>query len=160
MEMWNFWLVLMEILNFSKIFQQIYRIFSENCANNLGKYGLCICRGRRPEVSKFMENWTEKSMETVNLFEKLRILKEFLGRQFYLKNKVTLLVSWKSLIILKEFRKPSCKSLRVWARNQWGLKFVEKILKFTYTNLNGKLTFYPFSISSTRTFVILYSSGK
>ena len=38
--------------------------------------------------------------------------------------------------------------MRVWATNQWGLKFVEKTLKFTYKNLNEKLTYYPFSISS------------
>ena len=54
------------------------------------------------------------------------------------------MVLCKSLIILKEFKKPSAKFLRVWAKNQWGLKFVEKILKFTYKNLNGKLTFSPF----------------
>ena len=47
----------------------------------------------------------------------------------------------KILIILKEFKKPCAKFLRVWAENQWGLKFVEKILKFTYKNLNGKIDF-------------------
>ena len=55
---------------------------------------------------------------------------------------------------------PSGKSLRVWAKNQWRLKFVEKILKFTDKNLNAKLTYYPFSIPSSRTFVIFYSSAK
>ena len=39
-----------------------------------------------------------------------------------------------------EIKKPSVKFLRVWAKNQWGLKFFEKILKFKYKNLNGKLT--------------------
>ena len=34
---------------------------------------------------------------------------------------------WKSLVIRKEIRKPSGKFLRVWAKNQWGLKFVEKL---------------------------------
>ena len=63
-------------------------------------------------------------------------------------------------IILKEFKKPSGKFLRVWAKNQYELKFLEKILKFTYKNLNGKLTSYPFSIPSSRTSVILHSSGK
>ena len=52
-----------------------------------------------------------------------------------------------------KFKKVCSKSLRVLAKNQWGLKFVEKILKFTYKNLNGKLTFSPFSIQSFRTFV-------
>ena len=64
---------------------------------------------------------------------------------------------WKYLIILKEIKKPSGKFLHVWAKNQWRLKFFEKILKFTYKNLNGKLLFYPFSLPSTRTFVILYT---
>ena len=45
------------------------------------------------------------------------------------------MVLCKSLIILKEFKKPS-GSLRVWAKKQWGLKFLEKTLKFTYKNLN------------------------
>ena len=67
------------------------------------------------------------------------------------------MVWWKSLIILKEFKKPSGKLLRVWAKNQSGLKFVEKILKFTYKNLNGKLNFYPFSNPFSETFAILYS---
>ena len=44
----------------------------------------------------------------------------------------------------KKVKKPSGKFLRVWAKNQWGLKFVEKILKFTYKNLNGKLPFFLF----------------
>ena len=35
--------------------------------------------------------------------------------------------------------------MRFWAKTQWGLKCVEKTLKFTYKYLNGKLTFYPFS---------------
>ena len=67
---------------------------------------------------------------------------------------------WKWLIILKEIKNPSGKSLRVWAINQWKLKIFEKILKFTYKNLNGKWIFYPFYIRSPSTFVILYNSGK
>ena len=38
----------------------------------------------------------------------------------------------KSLIILKEFKKRSGKTLHVWAKDQWEFKFVEQILKFTY----------------------------
>ena len=45
-------------------------------------------------------------------------------------------------------------------KKQWRLKLVEKNCKFTYWNLNGKFNFYPFSIPSSGTFVILYSSGK
>ena len=66
------------------------------------------------------------------------------------------IIFWK---ILKEIKKPSGKFLRVWAKNQWGLKFVEKILKFTYKTHNGKLIFNPFSLQSSRPFVILYTSG-
>ena len=66
---------------------------------------------------------------------------------------------WKSLIILKVIKYTSSKSLRVWAKNQLDLKILEKFLKFTYENLNGKLIFY-FSLRFSRTCVILYSSGK
>ena len=66
---------------------------------------------------------------------------------------------WKPLIILKEIKKPSGKYLRVWAKNQLIFEIFEKIWKFTYKNLNGKLIFYPFSLPSSRTFVILYTSG-
>ena len=50
----------------------------------------------------------------------------------------------KICIILKEFKNPRAMLLRVWAKNQWGLKFVEKILKFTYKSLNGNFTFSIF----------------
>ena len=66
---------------------------------------------------------------------------------------------WKPLIILKEIKKTSGKYLRVWAKNQLIFEIFEKIWKFTYKNLNGKLIFYPFSLPSSRTFVILYTSG-
>ena len=46
----------------------------------------------------------------------------------------------------------------VWAKNQF-VEIFEKVLKFTYKNLNGKLIFYPFSLQSSGTFVILYTSG-
>ena len=36
------------------------------------------------------------------------------------------------------------KLLRVWVKRQLDLKFFEKILKFTYENLNGKLNFTHF----------------
>ena len=62
---------------------------------------------------------------------------------------------WKSLIILKEIKKPTGKFLRVWAKNQLRFEIFEKILKFTYKNLNGKLIFYLFSLPSSMTFVIL-----
>ena len=50
---------------------------------------------------------------------------------------------WKSLISLKEIQKASDKFLRVWAKNQLRFEIFEKILKFTYQNLNGKLIFLP-----------------
>ena len=52
----------------------------------------------------------------------------------------------KSLGTLKEIKKPSSKSLRVWAKNQWRFQFFEKILKCTHENLNGNWflpIFYP-----------------
>ena len=61
-----------------------------------------------------------------------------------IKNKVGLMGKCKYLIILTEFMKPRGNLLRVWAKYQWGLKFVEKILKFPYNNLMGKLTFSIF----------------
>ena len=66
---------------------------------------------------------------------------------------------WKALIISKEIKKPSDKFLRVWAKNQLRFEIFEKILKFTWKNLNGKLIFYPFSLPFSWTFVILYTSG-
>ena len=44
--------------------------------------------------------------------------------------KVRLVAYWKTLLILKEIKKPSGKSLRVWAKNQLRFEIVEKILKF------------------------------
>ena len=66
---------------------------------------------------------------------------------------------WKALIILEEIKKPSDKFLLVWAKTQLRFDVFEKILKFTCKNLNRTLIFYPFSLTSSRTFVILYTSG-
>ena len=66
---------------------------------------------------------------------------------------------WKALIIFKEIKKSCNKYLRMWAKSLLRFKISEKILKFTCKNLNGKLIFYPFSLPSCRTFVILYTSG-
>ena len=57
---------------------------------------------------------------------------------------------WKDLINLKESKKPSDKFLRVWAKNQLGFEIFEKILKFTFKNLNGKFMLYPFSLPFSR----------
>ena len=64
----------------------------------------------------------------------------------------------KSFITLKEIKKPSGKPLRVWAKYKWLFEIFEKILKFTFEDHN-EIEFYPFSILSSRTFVILCSSG-
>ena len=66
---------------------------------------------------------------------------------------------WKALINLKEIKKPSGKFLRVWAINQLWFEIFQKILKFTYKNLNGKLLFYPFSLPSYSIFVIFSTSA-
>ena len=63
------------------------------------------------------------------------------------------------LIIIKETKKPSGKFLRVLAKNQLRFEISEKILKFTYKNLNWKLIFSQYSRQSSRTFVILYTSS-
>ena len=44
-------------------------------------------------------------------------------------------------------------------KKQWRSYNFERTSKFTYNNLNGKLIFYPFSLPSSRSFVILYTSG-
>ena len=44
-------------------------------------------------------------------------------------------------------------------KNQLRFETFMKILRFTYKNLNGKLIFYPFSLPSSRTFVILCTSA-
>ena len=49
----------------------------------------------------------------------------------------------KCLLILNESQKASGKPLRVWAKNQ----------------LSHLSRFYPFSLQSSKTFVILYTSG-
>ena len=46
-----------------------------------------------------------------------------------------------------EVNKARSTSLHVWEINKCGLKVADKILKFTYKNLNGKLTCYPFFYS-------------
>ena len=66
---------------------------------------------------------------------------------------------WKILIILEEFKKPSGKFFRVLAKNQLRFENFEKILKCLYKNLNRNLIFYAFSLPSSWTFVILYTSG-
>ena len=51
------------------------------------------------------------------------------------------------------------KMFKTCLENQWKFYNFEKIFKFTYKNLNGKLMFYSFSLPSSRTFVILYTPG-
>ena len=82
-----------------------------------------------------------------------------LKKLILIKIKAVLMEFWKALIILKEIKKPSDKILRVWAKNQLRFEIFEKILKFTYRNLNEKVIFYPFSLPSSRTFVILCTSA-
>ena len=65
---------------------------------------------------------------------------------------------WKSLIILNGIKKTTGKMLRVWAKNQFPLDIFENILKFTYKNLNGKFSFYPFSLPPSRIFGPSYIS--
>ena len=63
-------------------------------------------------------------MENCNYFVNFHELKKsFLKKPILIKIKVTLMVYWKSSIILKEIKKPSGKSLRVWAKNDCYLRF-------------------------------------
>ena len=50
--------------------------------------------------------------------------------------------SCKSVINLKVFKKPSGKSLRVWAKKQSGLKIFEKNLKLHITSM--KISLFAF----------------
>ena len=56
-----------------------------------------------------------------------------------------------------------CENLKIISRkingNLQNCESFEKNLRFTYKNLNGKLIFYPCSLPSSTTFVILYTSG-
>ena len=51
---------------------------------------------------------------------------------------------WLSLIVREEIKKSSGRFLRVWAKHQWWLKFVEIPLKFTYKNLKETFIFTIF----------------
>ena len=64
-----------------------------------------------------------------------------------------------SLISLNEIKKPTGKFLRLLAR-QLRLKILEKLLKFAYENLNGKLTFYQFCVRSIFQELSFYSALK
>ena len=74
---------------------------------------------------------------------------EFLAN-FHLKKliliKINKLWNYENLIILKERKKPSGKSLLVWAKTLLRFEICEKTLYFMYTNLNGKLIFYTISL--------------
>ena len=83
----------------------------------------------------------------------------FIYKANFNNNKDEFGVYWKALIILKEIKKTSGKFLCVWAKTQLRFEIYERIFKFTYKILNGKLIFYLFSLPSSRTFVILYTSG-
>ena len=92
--------------------------------------------------SENIKRFVEKSMETC------KILKIFMN--FYFKKLILIKIKaslefWKSFIILKEIKKPRGKFLRVWAKNQLRFEIFQKILKFTYKNLNGKEIFTFFS---------------
>ena len=114
------------------------------------------------KLTKILKTLVEKSMETCKI---LKIFMNFLIANFDLKTlilikiKASLTEFLKCIIIRKEIKKPSGKILRVWAKNQLGFEIFEKFLKFTYKNLNGKLIYDQFSLPSSRTFVILYTSG-
>ena len=76
METSNFWIVRMEILPFFKIFKECYRIFRENCAKDLGKYGHMV-RSRSPPNLENFKNSSSKIQWKPPIFWKIsRILRE------------------------------------------------------------------------------------
>ena len=90
-----------------------------------------------PEISEFIKNFTEKSMQTWN-FKKFKYHERivYFQKPLEIKIKVGLMFYWKSLVTLKVIRKPSGKFLRVWAKNQLRVEIFEKIFKFQYVNIS------------------------
>ena len=69
---------------------------------------------------------------------------------------------WESIISVKEIKKPRDKFLRVLAKNQLSVEIFEKILEFTYQNINGSeflLIFSPISQDFCH-FIHLYNIPK
>ena len=132
-----------------------------------------ICRGCPPKLAKILKKISRKINGKLQNFETFHeILANFdLKKLILIKIKPILMEFWKDLIVLKESKKRSDKSLRVWAKNQLRFEnFKICILKsqwkliFTHflSDLPGLLPFYkplenkPFS---TRNFFGLGVGG-
>ena len=106
----------MEISIISQKIVKLYRIFRENCAKNIG---ICIYMGsvaELPEATDFLKKLVEKSMETFNFLKVvLNYERIFIEEANSNKNRGKVDGLLKSLTILREIKKPSCKSLRVWS---------------------------------------------
>ena len=86
MEICNLWIVLPEILPFFNFLKEFYRIFRENCANNLGKYGRSdafvggsgggkkIVLENPMETSNFLKNFMNS--DRIFLFKTLILIKK------------------------------------------------------------------------------------
>ena len=115
-----------------KILSKFSRKFRENF-RKFWKYGLAKILKSSRKINGKLQNF-EKSHEFLANFDFKKLILIM----------VRLVSYWKSLIIQKEIKKPSGKSLRFWAKNQLRFEIFEKMFKFTYKNLNGKLIFSHF----------------
>ena len=153
----------MEILPFYLNVFRIFQIFRENLDSNLGIFENLHLGGsgaETPKLANLLKIYSKNQWKPPIFWKFAPIPSDsFITMRIFLKIRVSMRGVWNSFKIQKS-KKPRDKLLRVWAKNQLRFEIFEKISKFTYRNLNGKLIFYPFSIPSSRTFVIFYTSTK
>ena len=115
-----------------------------------------ICRGfgRRsppPKLAKILKISSQKSNGNLqNSEDFLEFLANFDLTSLILMQ-ARFMEFWKSLIIRKESKKLRGKFLRFWLKNQLRFDYIHKF--------QWKIDFYPFSLPSSRTFLILYTSA-
>ena len=139
----------MEILPFYRNLFELFQSFRENLDGNLGNFirKISLYRGRgdwAPEASEFIKNLLGKSMETSKYLEICINAEWFclIKMRTLIKIKVSLMVSWNSLLSIKVIKKPSCKFLRDWTEIQLRLKFLRKHLNL-HTKISLKVDILP-----------------
>ena len=86
----------------------------------------------------YLKDKSKTQLKPVKFRNVHKLLADFyLNKLILIKVKWRLMEFWKSLIILISIKKPSCKSLRVWVKNQLRFEIFQKILKFISNNLKG-----------------------